>query len=705
MAAQDTLNAMMDLAAQAKPDDTSHTLDPGDSLDYSPDLGIDTTHPDDEQEARPEITDDEVLRWIMACREEAYQARINRMYLNSRNQDAYMGLQDWSHKQKGQSTEFLPKVAVAAEQFAAFIKKALMQYGDWFQIEQSDNMKPFITDGQIRKLMKLMFDSLPDGPNSSKNLETVISDGAKAGLLESLIILKVYGRNVPYLKYAVEGGDNVVSFPSGSPATKTLKKTKENHWHLCVDLIRSEDYFPDPTGRGLYEIHEVERDYIDVLKMAKAGTYDLDAVMSIKDEDFSKPESITEKRRPQQRGQNYAIPPAKRRRTLITEFWGTIINDKGEEVADSLLATVANKKTLIRRPIDNPLWHGESPFVVAPLIRVPHSVWHKALYDNSSNLNFAINEMFNLMLDGGISAVWGIKQLRQDYLVDPAQVEDGIPQGITLTVKNEMPEGIKVLETVASADPGIMQAGTEIWEILDREFTQASLTNDISLGSLPQRQVKATEIVQANQSNDVTLSSISMDLEINLAEKLLRKSWLTMAQFMDDMSSPDIAMAIGPQASVLLAGLSTAERFILFANGASFKVNGLSATLAAAQDFQKLMAFFQACSQNPVLLRSFITKYSPDRVLAILIKQLNINPDDIAATGDQDLPQITQQIAMFAQMIGGQSPGNPAGSSPQPQPPGPSLSPPTGQTEGGNVAMTAGVNQQIQPLTGLGTTQ
>jgi hypothetical protein len=125
------------------------------------------------------------------------------------------------------------------------------------------------------------------------------------------------------------------------------------------------------------------------------------------------------------------------------------------------------------------------------------------------------------------------------------------------------------------------------------------------------------------------------------------------------------------------------------------------------------MAFFQACSQNPVLMQAFLTKYSPAKVLSILIKQLNINPDDIAATPEQmsDMPQIMQQISMFAQMINGgapQSPGNPAGGSQpqgQSQPQGPSLSPPTGQTEGGNVSMTAGVNQTIQPLTGLSTTQ
>lgn len=676
------------------------------------DIDLDNLNTSDEGE-KPEITDAATVQWIMNCRREAYDARRTRMRLNNINRDCYMGIQDWRYKQKGQSLEFLPKVTVAAEQFAAFIKKSLIQFGDWFSVELSQEIKPYITEGQIRELMKCYLGKLPAGypagRHKYKSVETVMADAGKSGLLESLIVLKVYGKDMEYNKYSVEGGDNVLEFPTGAPATKSLKRTKATRWHLCVDLIRNEDYFPDPTGRGLYEIHEFERDYIDVLDMARAGAYDLELVKSIRNEDFPKPESVLEQRRPQQRGQDRAVPPAHRHRVLITEFWGTVINPEGEVVGNNLLATVANKKYLVRKPMDNPFWHDESPFIAEPLIRVPQSVWHKALYDSTSNLNFAMNEIFNLLLDGGIAAVWGIKQLRTDLLSDPRQVEDGIPQGATLAIKSDTPDQIKVLEQVSTADPAIVTAGMAIFDMLNREFNQASLTNDIQLGTLPQRQVKATEIVQANQSNDVTLSSISMDMETSIMEVLLHKSWLTMLQHFDDMNRDDIIQAIGQKAALLMMSLSEAERFAMFAGCCSFKASGLSAVLAATQDFQKLMAFFQAVSQNQVLMHSFLTQYDPTKVLNILMKHLNINPDDIALTQDQqaNLPQVLQQIALFSQLFGQQSgsagtgtqngqggagPQNAAGGAPSPF-----LQAPPGSS----VGATAAVNQQIQPLTGL----
>ena len=685
------------------PDAQGAQTDQDDGIDPNNPLASGPQHDDPREDPEVSIDDDDCVKWIMECRRESYDARRSRMRLNNINRDAYMQIQDWGYKQKGQSTEFLPKVTTSAEQFSAFIKRALIQFGNWFEVETSAELKPYVTDGQVRDLIKLFLSRIPDGPIKFKSIETVIADAAKSGLLESLIVLKVHGRDIQKTKYSLKQS-NMLSFPEGKPMPPELKKEKTSQWHLCIDLLRTEDYYPDPTGRGLYEIHEVERDYIDVLNMAKSGIYDLDLVKTLKDDDFPKPEGVLEQRRPQQRGQDRTVPPAKRRRVLITEFWGTILTQDGDIVGTNMLATVANKTKLIRKPVENPFWHEESAFIAEPLIRVPHSVWHKALYDSSSALNFAINEMFNLIVDGGIGAVWGIRQLRTGLLTDIKQVEDGIPQGATLSVRDDTPDGVKVLEQVSTTPDGVMTAGMQVLELLMREYNQASLTNDIQMGSLPMRQVKATEIVSANQSNSVTLSSISSDLETGIIEPLLRKSWLTILQHIDDIDRQEIVKCIGEKAAVLLLSLTEAERYAMFADAASFKVMGLSSLIASAQDFQKLMAFFQAVSQNPVLMQKFVTTYDTGKLLKVLMKNINLNPDDLALTGDQmeALPQVVQQIALFQQMMGGgaataQDGTGGASGQPQPQPQGPTLGAPPGSP----VAAMAGVNQQIQPTSGL----
>ena len=53
-----------------------------------------------------------VITATKGYKREAMDARRTRMKQNLENRRAFLGLQDWSHKQRGQSREFLPKVPV-----------------------------------------------------------------------------------------------------------------------------------------------------------------------------------------------------------------------------------------------------------------------------------------------------------------------------------------------------------------------------------------------------------------------------------------------------------------------------------------------------------------------------------------------------------------------------------------------------------------
>ena len=83
----------------------------------------------------PVMSDDEVLRAVRAYKDEADQARQSRMKLNERNWLAYYGQQDFSGKLPGQSREVIPKVSESVEALAAFVKRGLTEYGNWFSVK------------------------------------------------------------------------------------------------------------------------------------------------------------------------------------------------------------------------------------------------------------------------------------------------------------------------------------------------------------------------------------------------------------------------------------------------------------------------------------------------------------------------------------------------------------------------------------------
>ena len=626
-------------------------------------------------------TDNElVLTAVRECRREAGEARRDRLKRNKRNWDVYHARQDWSYKQEGQSIEFLPKMAMAAEQMAAFVKRALVQFGDWFSVEYSQD-KAVLTPEQCRTLLRRFLERVYVARNQTANISTIMSDAVKQGLHESLIILKVHGTYMTERTFKVEPGAAIIG------EEDKLKSVETEVWRLRIDLIPGEDFYQDPTGRNLYRIHRVERDYFDVLADAKRGLYDRKAVEELGDvmeRDFQ------EKRQAVHRGQNEATPPQFRRRVLLDEFWGTILGPDGEPVAENIVCTVANDKVVIRKPEPYPFWHGEDPFVVAPIVRVPHSTLHKALFDHAASLNLAINEIFNLILDGAISSVWGVRQVREDALADPRQISNGVPQNATLLLADGAPPDIKAVEAVVTGRVPAEAVG--MLNLVDRELQNAELTNDTRLGNLPPRAVKATEIVETQQSQAVVLDAFAGDIEHEIMEPMLRKCWFCILQYMDDLPAQDLVEALGVKAAYSLANMSAAKRFAAYSGTFRFRVLGLSGTLARSRDFQKLMALMQGVAGNPILMEAFMRRISADKTLDFVMKSLNINPESLQPTDEEkaDAQNRMQRMATLQRMVppGGGTPPAPGGGG------GP-------EAQGGMPAMQSEIAQGAEPTSGF----
>jgi len=570
------------------------------------------------------MTDEEIIQVVRSYKLEAQQAKRTRQGLNDLNRAAYMNQQDWSEKIEGQSTEFLPKVSETAEQFAAFIKRGLIQFGDWFSVESESEV---LDNESIRKIIMCYLDKLPDGIKTVP-FSVRMSDAIKTGLLESLMIFKIHGETQSKKFFTAKDDD--------------VETIELNPWRLQIELIPFEDYDLDPTGNNLYEIHTVEKDLHHVIELAEQGVYDKDAVSLL--------ESAT--RKTEEERKDPQVPkqgdPTFRKKVVLEEFWGVILNDDGTVFKKEQLVTIANDKYILRKA-DFPFWHGESPFVVAPIIRVPFTVYHRALYDQVTPLNNALNELFNLMLDGGIASVWGIKQIHMDWLEDPRQVSGGIAQGKTLAVNENMPDGGKVLEQVTEGQ--IPPDAMNMFSILDRELNSSALSNELRQGLLPSKQVKATEVVEASQSASVLLDSITKDVEAYL-EDVIRKSWFTILQNADSLLNTDLRGILNDRQLLALARMSPAERFQEFANTCSFKVYGLSSTLSRARDFSKLMAILQLAGSNPLVMSAFMRKMSPDKWLAQAMKLLNLNPEDLQRD-ENEQGNVQEDMAFLQQFAGG----------------------------------------------------
>jgi hypothetical protein len=630
--------------------------------------------------ADPEIEREQILNFVKEARRASAQdpARQNRLKQNQQNLDMAALKQDYSNKRKGQSREVLPKVATATEQIATFVKRALTDFGHWFQVELPDNAP--ITDSEAREWLLQNLNMQTRISPQYLDFPSTVSDAMKVGLLESMIVFKVHGKKITTSTPGIERTQEVreVPGPDGQPMAvpvpvESLIQKRQQSWRLLVELIPPEDYYPDPTGACLYEIHSVEKDLWEVVQGAEDGMYDHDEVMLLVESAHGEyPDDQFAENVRRKRGQMNFAQPAWRTRVRLDEFWGNILDEDGGLLHENVVCTVANDRYLVRKPQPNGNWHGQSPFVAAPLIRVPFSVWHKALMDAATYLNIAMDEMFNLMLDGGLAAVWGTRQIRPDLLEDARQISDGVPQGETLVLRDGVPLGAKVLEQVATG--AVPPDALNMYGILDREFQGSSLILQLNMGALPPKQVKATEIVEAQQSTMSFFDGVARDLENRLIAPTLWKAWCNMLQNADDTEASEIITAIGPEAARTLAGMSPAMRFVSMSKGAQFKVSGVSAVAARSRTFQKLMAFMQAVSANPLFMQAFTNRFSVDKVLDTMMQALNLDPRDLEKTDEERAREAAQAEAQAAAgpgpPLGGGAPGQVPGGGPGPAPPG-----------------------------------
>jgi hypothetical protein len=576
-----------------------------------------------------EITEEYCRRYIMSLKDEAEKAKKNRMDLNRDNFAMYQMEHDFSHKAKGQSKEVLSKVRNATESSKAFFQQALADLDDWFRIIARDNSTGeamLVRPEEMQKLLSYML--------KQADYFSHVGASAQSGLLGSLAVSKVRGCLVPKPKYRAQGEGK------GKRYKKHVVVTDDKTWELRFDTIRQEDYYPDPTGAKLFEIEESLIDLHTVKQLAQGedAIYDKEAVDQLKSWGDA---DLQESRRARETGQNITNSTTVRPRVKITEFIGTVVDQvTGDIMAENVMITLANHSTVIRKPTPNPLWHQRSPIVAAALIEVVNSVWGIAMMDAGTKHNRSLIELFNLMLDSAMKAVWGINQIRTDVLDDPNQITDSIRWGTNLRVSSALPIGGKVMEPVVTGE--IPTEVLNMFNLMTQETLTSMRTNDLRMGAQSMRAVKATEVVASENAITSEFQGIAKNFEEKKIQPELELACYTICQNWDRIDSEVFISLFGRERGEELAAIEPQEVFVQVVNGLRFEVYGISMTLRRQADFRKWTTLLQTIGSSEVLIESFLQKYSFEKLLGEIMSAIDLNKTKI----EQDMPTAPASEAM-----------------------------------------------------------
>lgn len=543
------------------------------------------------------------------------EKRAERLARSKVNNAAFRGEFDFTAKVEGQSSESLPKVTTAVESFAAFIRQGLAQFGEWFRVEMPED--PHLSPPQVSAILKEYLREMPDGVGGVKSIEQVISDGAKIGALDSLVIFKVHG----------------AKRPAGTPPGIKLRVPEQ--WRLSIDAVPIEDYYPDPTTRRLYEIHRKQVDLFEVKKMAEAGVYDKREVGRL----TAAAAALAADKASLARDEGREAAPSGRAVVEVMECYGTLVDFEGECVGENHHAVIANDSWLLRKPRPIEQWCG-APFAVGPLTRVPHSVWHRAPMDHVSALNQALNELYNLIFDAGISAVHGVKEIRLNWLEDATAIAGGIAPQQTIAINDTAPPGVSAINiTPTGRLPGEVLG---LLALVEREILEAAMTNELKIGGLPPKQVLATEIIQSQAATSTLLSAVLSEYD-EVLSTTLTKAWQLIMQNARDLRIGTVVRAIGEERARALSAMDDEERYRRYVKDTQVIVTGISGVGQKSQELHKLLAVLGALRSDPLLLEQYGKRVSGEKLFKHLFALASVDVATIERT-EEELQAITTAL-------------------------------------------------------------
>jgi hypothetical protein len=588
-----------------------------------------------------------------AYKTQAETARLSRIQQNKVNFDAYHMRQDFSYKQKGQSQEFLPKLSLAVETAANYMQQGLIDMGEWFRVYPAMGLNEDMMKIKPHEIQKILLYQLEKTSFMAK-----MNDSIKLGFLGSLMVAKVHGKYVNKPSYHVS-----TKLEKGAYKRRLIKRD-DKKWQLDISLVRQQDWKPDPVKEhGLYKMQDMYLDWHELEAMGKRENsgIDMDVVMEMKSQPalMSALQEYEKSRETAQNVNNVNF----RHQIKLTEIWGNFVAPDGTLVWENCQAIIANDLHVVMKPRPIKFWHAEDPYISCPILRVPHSVWGKTPMDAAALLNIAANEMFNLILDGGLAAVHGIKQVREHWLEDPSQLEDGLAPGTTLRVNTSCPPGATAFERVdtTTIPPEVLP----VYNTLVQEFVTAAMTSDLRMGVTPFHQVKATEIVESSQANSTMFAAIAKHIEADFVKPLLHKCWLTIAQHFGEMDPRELGTVLGDKRAEEILMMGPEGIFAETAGQVKFEVFGISETLNKQKEFTKLQAMLQTISSSPVIMEEFTKKYDFGKLLTEIMRSIDVPMYKIMNDDILNNNPMGQQQA---------SPG--PGGPPQPgQPPGPAGQP------------------------------
>ena len=548
---------------------------------------------------------------VNACRqwkEEARSARESgsepRDRVWSENVDLYHGRMDFSDKEDWQHQEVMRDATKHVDRFAASMKRALMQPGDWYAIHDWTPGAD-ILHGLVKRLIDVMLSRC-----------STTTSGYPAGFPHVFSkLLKM-----------------------GGVMAAAASVTKDPHSNrIRVDEVDPRELYFDPTGRGLYRIRSREVDAHSLLEMASGvdgsgqPLYFIDRVRELQDMRKERGEIDQQ----QTTGHMQGARPSMRKTHVVDEFlFRELLNQDGVSVAKNVLVIMGNEQRIIRGPEPNPYWHGKDWIVYQSLLDTFLTVYGRAPMEDFAPMARTFSEFVNLLLDGVTVSMLPNYAMKPSMLEDPSQIDDGIRPFKNWFVNDD---AVRASDFAERMDLGrVYPESIEVLRLLKGELREMASQNDIDLGNMPKKSgITATEISTVSQSGSELVMDVAENVDNGMLGPIVELVWWTAIQELD-FSDPGLARELGEE----IAQMFAIRRTEFQGRNFSFKASAITAISERAMRVAKRLQFLQIVGQSEMLQQEFLKEHSFSAFTADLFRDLGIDAPEYRRTEAEGAPAI-----------------------------------------------------------------
>lgn len=585
----------------------------------------------------PVLADDELASFFLEAFRVADEARSPRERTWSVCWRLYNGQYDWSDKADWQSKINIPRVRESIDKASATFKRSLLRMKQFYQIESETRLGI-----QMGLFTKALIDYWLEHGNVAFIEE--LTAAFKSGLITGVAAMKIWWRwqtqRGPYVT------DKTIKIPVMDPMTgqesfaeqtiKDLSTKKRLQGMLGIKAVDPFNLWIGPRNS-----YVIERSYVDLAylqELADRGIYDEEAVSKVQSNLSADVDKAKEKKRARE-GVDTKDGGTYIREVPLYHYWGPMYDHEGQLLRETTTFTLAGeeKNIVIRKPLENPFLHKESPYVIGTPYTVPFALYHRGMAEDIIGVSTMMTELANLIVDGAQFDALKAFTIDKDLIQNSQDIMKGLYPGAAILEKGlENPSGKPVITPI---DTGKMPTeALATLAMLDREIQLATNVSNPMPSKLASRTLGE---LQSNQMQNLeSLDDAARTLEETLIDPLLGKIARVVYQYHDDYALPRLKENF-PDLTYWIGNMKPEERYAVMIGGSRFRARGISIFLDKQQQLQSAVQFIQLMMNVPGLF----DRVNMDAWLEEILVGLGYNPNKIlkhAATPPVSAPAVLQ---------------------------------------------------------------